>query len=516
MRRLLQYIFSHMAQRAVDKAIKELRDPATTDEFLLSVLRENQDSMFGKKHGFAEISTVDEFRERVPLFTHADMAPYLQACLADPTACTLTHDHIFWFALTSGTSGNPKRLPLTRRGLYASQRVMGLPIMGYVHYTSDTSPVGPLLLIGSLPRVTEVQGVPVGWLSGVSRVIAGGFMRRNMHPPFELFEIRDSQERMWRFMLHAVAIKRLGSMGGLPLSELMFLREVRRSTDRLIAHFEGTDTARQLRDARDDQGLLDIAQLWPNLRILMGAGLSMRPYLQYMHQTFPTVTYLETYSGSEGTFAAQIDPDDTMYLASHVNYFEFIPLEKRHLPSPPVLSLSQVRAGERYEVVLTNLFGWTRLRLGDIVTVTATNPVRITNVSRITTTTTVAGAQLTNIQVEDAVTEMTERSHVPLVDFTLVAANSQRQYVLIMLVDDPSHVDLSEVAVLLDLALSKQSVSYHDARESEALRPPAVMLTARSMFLDRTHDSIFQVKPIVLTDDEGFLRKYSSGVVAGA
>ena len=89
---------------------------------------------------------------------------------------------------------------------------------------------------------------------------------------------------------------------------------------------------------------------------------------------------LEVYAGTEGgIYAMQTWDYEGMVFVPTLNFFEFIP-EDEHFKweldrsyQPKTVLLDEVKAGEVYEVVITNLHGgvMTRLRIGDLVRVSS-------------------------------------------------------------------------------------------------------------------------------------------------
>src|SRR5688572_19786645 len=81
---------------------------------LLRKIKRHRDSDFGRDHGFAEINSVEEFRRRIPVMTFEDHQPYISRVLqGETTALFSPGTRILMFAMTSGTTGEPKRLPIT-------------------------------------------------------------------------------------------------------------------------------------------------------------------------------------------------------------------------------------------------------------------------------------------------------------------------------------------------------------------------------------------------------------------
>src|SRR5215208_762314 len=81
---------------------------------LLLKLAQNANSDFGRRYGFDSIRSASEFRSRVPILTYEDHHPYLSRVLnGETTALFAPGTRVLMFTMTSGTTSEPKRLPIT-------------------------------------------------------------------------------------------------------------------------------------------------------------------------------------------------------------------------------------------------------------------------------------------------------------------------------------------------------------------------------------------------------------------
>lgn len=89
---------------------------------------------------------------------------------------------------------------------------------------------------------------------------------------------------------------------------------------------------------------------------------------------------LDVYSSTEGGFiATQTWDSEAMTFIPTLNFFEFIPEEEHlkweedHSYQPKTLLLDEVKAGENYELIITNFYGGAlvRYRIGDVVKITS-------------------------------------------------------------------------------------------------------------------------------------------------
>ncbi len=83
-----------------------------TTELLLKLLNDNKDTEYGKKYGFADIHSVEEYQKKVPVIIYDDIAEYLERMM-DGEKNILTSYSYNHFNETSGTVGVPKVVPMT-------------------------------------------------------------------------------------------------------------------------------------------------------------------------------------------------------------------------------------------------------------------------------------------------------------------------------------------------------------------------------------------------------------------
>lgn len=94
------------------------KKPRTHNQDLLfKLLKDNADTEYGKKYGFGEISTVEEYKRRVPFSTYDDYAPYIERMIGNDEKNLITAYSIDHYAVSSGSVGVPKRIPVSRETL---------------------------------------------------------------------------------------------------------------------------------------------------------------------------------------------------------------------------------------------------------------------------------------------------------------------------------------------------------------------------------------------------------------
>src|SRR6266849_356405 len=81
--------------------------------FLLELLSRNAATIFGRQYGFASIRTEADYRRRVPIRDYEVFRPYINR-MTGGESMVLTASQPVMFTMTSGTTAEPKLVPVTR------------------------------------------------------------------------------------------------------------------------------------------------------------------------------------------------------------------------------------------------------------------------------------------------------------------------------------------------------------------------------------------------------------------
>src|SRR5713101_9667675 len=81
--------------------------------FLLELLKRNAATVFGRQYGFASICTEADYRRLVPIRDYEGFRPYITRMMRGESM-VLTASQPVMFTMTSGTTAEPKLIPVTR------------------------------------------------------------------------------------------------------------------------------------------------------------------------------------------------------------------------------------------------------------------------------------------------------------------------------------------------------------------------------------------------------------------
>jgi hypothetical protein len=321
-------------------------------------------------HG-AMPETVEEFREQVPLTTYTDYLPELVEKREDvlPTKPAVWVHNIGWPG-----KYHVKWMPFSERFLYEFERIAGgVGLLASCDHQGDfpvKEHLKTLLTMGSRYYGLGVMGYLMQQALGYDLL------------PSNAEEI-PFQERVEAGFKEALS-RGLDGCGGLT-SVLVYVGEIFRqgaiNTDTrfLVSHPKAS--------ARLIKGLVKSKlanrpmlpqDLWSLKAIVIG-GTDSAIFGKRVEELWGKKP-LEIYAGTEGgIYATQTWDHESMTFIPNLNFFEFIPerewfkwqLDRSY--QPKTILLDEVKAGEKYEIVITNLHGGilTRCRIGDMVRITS-------------------------------------------------------------------------------------------------------------------------------------------------
>ena len=321
--------------------------------------------------GGAMPTTVEEFREQVPFTTYSDYLPELVQKRED----VLPAKPVLWVH-TVGRVGeyNFKWVPLSERFLYEFERVAGgVGLIASCDRRGDFIVKEHLKTLATMATRDYGSGI-VAYL--IKQALGFDLLPSNM----EEMTFHQKVEAGFKQAL----CQGLDAFGGLPsilahVGEMFkqgligldsrFLLSHPRASARLLKGMIKSKLAGRPLLPKD---------LW-SVRVIVGGGTDSAIFRDRVKELWGKPP-LEIYGATEGgIYATQTWDYEGMTFIPNLNFFEFIPerewLKSQLNPSyqPKTILLDEVKAGESYEIVLTNFHGGiiTRYRIGDIIKITS-------------------------------------------------------------------------------------------------------------------------------------------------
>lgn len=389
--------------------LEEMKEPMErTTALLMQLLDDNKDTEYGKKYGFADIHSVEDYQKKVPVVTYDDLAPYLERMMKGEKniLTAYQYDH---FNETSGTVGVPKVVPMTDKQSDVFARYNNLYNYGMLGELmgDDDWMKGRAFCTSSGNCRTLESGLTVGEASAkMADYIKGGkdafdaMIRTLYTSPLEGLNPEHGVDTKYIHTRFALMDKEVrGIVTGFYSVIVLFLRYVSDNYAMLIDDIEkGTisedvnmsdevrasllkkiepmpERAAELREIfKNGSDFPWVRKVWPKLSYLIGAGGDgFEIYDKMIKEHFTGGGVKNLYSGitaSEGLWSVPSGLDDfDSIIAPAASFVEFLPVEAGD-DFTKCVTLDKLEVGKIYEMIITNLSGFFRYRMSDAVKVT--------------------------------------------------------------------------------------------------------------------------------------------------
>jgi hypothetical protein len=512
-------LFQVLGPRLLSRFDALCHHPMREQERLLrALLHENADTAFGRRHDFQAIESMSGFQKQLPLTEYDDIEPYVEAARHGQSA-QLTRARPVFYAMTSGTTGPAKYIPVTEASRHAKSRLMRLWLSGVLR--DHPSVLDGVVLQPASPEVEAhtPDGTPCGSEAGHAYRNMPKVMRSVYPLPYEVCEIHDYAARYYTLLRLAVmhSVRVIGTPN--PSTILLLARELGARTEELVRDVrDGTlntsmnvpapiralleprlraDPARAAaleRAANAGAGRLLPRYVWPDMTMLAcWKGGSVRQYLDQLAPYFRDDLSVRDlgWLASECRGSVPLSDDgDEGTLAIGTNVYEFFPADIDRKPQPTdLLTADQLEVGGRYLVYVTTSGGLCRYAMHDILEVTGfhhrTPKVRFVQKEKGIVSFT--GEKLTETQVLAAVSDTLDR---PRTDRAFIAAvgrppavGREPSYLFLVEYDKaPDDDEGTRTASALDHALCRHNIEYASKRRSGRLGPAVIRVLEPGQF----------------------------------
>lgn len=376
------------------------RGYAVNEELLMRLLRDNADTEYGKKYGFGQIKTLEEFKERVPFSVYDDYAPYIERMIENDEGNLITTYPIIHYAVSSGSVGVPKRIPVSAETLEHYNKNSSSRFFAHAD-EAYRAMHGGAALRGKGLNTMEVgigkteNGVPMGAVSGAAVAQYKDYLPNVFTSPTELLFPEEQMDMKYLKLRYALEEPQVTFMTSAFMTGLVDLMNYLANNWAMLV--EDIELGRINPDVkvspemrvRLEQGLRPnparaqalraafaggfdtpiVPRIWPDLCAVgsIGAG-GFAGHTERM-RTFlgPNVQIDQmVYAASEALMAAAPVNDKAEYvLVPDACFYEFIPMDSDD--EETTYTLDQLEVGRDYEIVITNLSGFYRYRIKDVV-----------------------------------------------------------------------------------------------------------------------------------------------------
>ncbi len=450
---------------------RSLADPEAAQRRRLRVVREAvagsaYAAHLGLRPGGAELD-LDALRAAAPIVDGAAMEPWLARIEAGEPA-VLTTDRVLQLVETSGTTGRPKRLPVTRAWADSVAAAQRLWVLGLLRDDEGLAGGAALSIVSPAVAGRTAGGLDYGSNTGRMFLAQPFWVRWRAPVPYAAYTLPDLETRQYTILRHALAADVRSWTAANPASLLLYRRrrdqwweELRRDlADGTIGRLGVRGLARK--DVPD-------APMWPwdLRRVNCWRGGPAAWYAARLPEALGRdVPVREAgITASEGYFAVPVDDGDPIaWLGGHV--LEFV--DDAGTPR----WAWELEVGATYRLVVTTEAGLVRYDLGDLVRCTghAGRAPRLVFERRAAAELNVVGERVTEAHLQAAA-----RAAFP--DAEAIAATTEPAEVpwLRVLVGQRAPLPAA-AAPHFDAALAAVNVEYADRRASGRYGPPELRL----------------------------------------
>jgi len=490
-------------------AALERIESVQTDQ-LLRIVRHAARTEFGRRHAFDEIRRYEDWSARVFVGDYDAFHPHIERML-DGEQGILVPERVEYFGNSSGSSnrGKQKFLPITERQLKHQRGSSADALFRWLDkYDVDDFTTG--FTLGLFPPTTMNERGPVTVTNNPALMFSRlPLLAQPVYLPTGPAKTESDYDKKLEMIADEYLDYDVRAVTGTTCwFSLMF--------DKLL------DAARRRGRAADT-----VREIWPNLRVLLGGGVSARPYLSVIEDRLGTSDFslVDTYNATEGGIYACTDhePEPGMLMIPDRGvFFEFVPLEDRGSPRPTRVPLWGVETGRLYSIVVTTPSGLYAYELGDIVRFTRTSPPRIEFAGRLAGCLSTTQELTTHVEIESAMQHALDRFPITPVDFAAgadvgVDGTSKSRYVVFVEPEADTPIDdPAGFAKAFDEGLREANRVYREHRSKDAaiLPPDIVVLPPGSVqrFMDASGRTSVQTKFPRIVDDDGkeLLRSFGS------
>ena len=526
------------------------------EELLLGLLADNKDTEYGKKYGFADIHSIKEFQEKVPVSRFDDYADYILRMTEDSEENLICAYPIHHYNKTSGTMGTPKRIPMSDKSLaifdsYVVKMAYALVAeklgldwinnksIGISESTAEETYLKNGCTYGAVSQKANRQFRPILPMMYTSpdealfpkkdtntRYLHARFALADKTPSYMsvsfysfILELLRYIEGNWEMLCDDIEAGTIDASIKMP-------DEVRESLKEKLSPMP--DRAAELREIFS-QGFDEpfVPKVWPNLKFIAGIGTGgFKDYADKIKKIYTGEDVLQVkfgISASEGTYSApfEIGSEDTALIPDGL-FYEFLPLEAGDDFSQ-IKTLDEVEVGKEYEVVITTFSGFYRYRMRDAVRVTGKykNTPTVQFLYRVDQTVSIMGEKTTEVALRAAAENTAKELAFDLIDFSvypdLDSVPVRYQYFMEIGKRHPRGLRPKEVRYVLEQELAKANPSMGDkvkagicgATRVNFLEEETYMLYRDLMILKGTAST--QIKPVRVINNE-MQRKFFFGL----
>jgi hypothetical protein len=465
----LKAVLSRIFAAWVNKDLNNIRNnaPALQQKTFQHLITQGKNTSFGRDHHFEQISTYDDFKNRVPIRDYEDLRPYIDR---------ITHgeEDVLWpgkpayLAKTSGTTSGVKYIPISKESMPEHIKAARNALLSYIYETGKSDFVdGKMIFLQGSPVMDKKAGMEVGRLSGIVANLVPAYLQKNRLPSYETNCIEDWEQKVDAIVDETIK-EDMRLISGIPPWCQMYF-------DRLSAKSRGKK----------------IKDIFPNFKLFVYGGVNYEPYRARIEESIGFgIDSIETYPASEGFIAFQDSQKEKglLLLVDSGMFYEFIPADEYFNDNATRLCIDHVELDKNYVLILNTTAGLWGYSLGDTIKFVSKSPYRIVVTGRIKHYISAFGEHVIGEEVEYALMSVAKEEGVDIVEFTVAPQVNPPKGELpyhewfIEFGKQPS--DFKAFALKVDKILQRKNIYYFDLIEGNILQPLVIQSLQKEAFIN--------------------------------
>lgn len=456
-----------LAKYIRNKKLKAAIQAESTQQAVFDTLiREGRKTQFGKEHGFDQIQSYEDFKQRVPIRDYEGFRLYIERII-DGKHDVLWPGRPIYFCKTSGTTSGAKYIPITQDSIHNHIDSARNALLTYIAETGNSKFVdGKMIFLSGSPVLSEIGGIPLGRLSGIVNHHVPKYLRTNQLPSYATNCIED-----WETKVETISDETIEEdmrlISGIPSWVQMYF-------ERLQARKPGKT----------------ISEIFPNFTVFVYGGVNYEPYRSRFEKMIgKKVDSIELFPASEGFLAYQdhFPSKGLMLIVDSGIFYEFIPADEFFKENPTRIALKDVELGINYVIILNTNAGLWGYNIGDTVKFVSKNPYRLIVTGRIKHFTSAFGEHVIAEEVEYALQEALKEEPAEVVEFTVAPQVTPSEGLpyhewLIEFGKEPANIE--NLSLLIDRHLQYKNIYYKDLIQGHVLRPLVITPLQKNAFVE--------------------------------
>jgi hypothetical protein len=336
---------------------------------LQSIIEENQNTLFGKEHNFANIDSIEAYQQSVPVKRYQDFEGYIEQ-IAKGKDAILTSEKVKLFEPSSGTTSGKKLIPYNDKlqvefqngiNIWLNQLYLKHPKLFRGKMYWSISPVAE--------QKRTVGGIPIGFMDDAEYLgsVQKLLKKTLMVMPEEIGKIEEVKKFQYQTALHLLAEENLTLISVWhPLFFILILDVIEEHWERLIMEIGCFNPKRaKVLERLFDKGI-EYEKIWENLALISCWGdAQAESSFEQFKELFPHTPFeSKGLIATEGFISFPHHTKEGANLSVLSHFFEF-----REPKSDEIFLAHELEKAKEYSVIMTTSGGLYRYEIGDMIEV---------------------------------------------------------------------------------------------------------------------------------------------------